>query len=357
MKVALVVPDINTIGGVERVALNLNKGFRAIGIESHIISLFSKYDKNDKNEVINLALKKPKNAISRYFNKNKITSEVDRLSFDIIIGGNFFRYYANARYNTPCKKIEIHHMCYQESYVDLSIVEKIKLKLRDTNYKRLDNLITLTKKDENRFIDCNVNNVTCIENWLTFKDKEPSTLINKKAIAIGRLTQQKGFDRLIKDWAEIIKLNPDWQLEIYGEGPEQRNLLFLIESYNLKDSIKIYNFSKNIDSKIRESSLLLFTSRYEGFGLVILEALSLGVPCIAYDCDSGPSDIITDGEDGFLIPYENTDMFVEKATKLMKNSGLRVEFGMQAMKNSLRFSEDKILRKWEDLFNQIGEER
>lgn len=216
--------------------------------------------------------------------------------------------------------------------------------------KRLDKFIVLSKEDKANWKG--FNNIEVIYNPIKFIPTTYSTCTNKRAIAVGRYTVQKGFDLLIKSWAAVEKKHPDWRLDIYGSGEYSKYQNFA-NSCKLK-TIICHPAVENIYRYYIDSSIFILSSRYEGFGLVLAEAMSCGVPSVSFKCPCGPRDIIKDGIVGLLVDNENTDDLADKICYLIENEKIRIDMGMKAQKNALRFDEEHIMKQWIDLFNSIN---
>ncbi len=141
--------------------------------------------------------------------------------------------------------------------------------------------------------------------------KNYSTLESKSILSIGRFTKQKGFDILISFIAVFFEKNPDWKLTLIGEGPLKNDIEYLVKRKGLENNIKIKEPTNYIEKEYLKSSIYIMTSKYEGFPMVLLEAKAFGLPIIAFDCPTGPSEIIRNGEDGFLIEMFNTKRVFE----------------------------------------------
>jgi len=179
-------------------------------------------------------------------------------------------------------------------------------------------------------------------------------LENRRVIFVGRYTLQKGILDLLRIWKIVHSRFPDWQLNLYGEG-EMRDEL-ITQSEQLNANININAPSSNIFECYLDSSILVVTSLYEPFGLIMPEAMSCGLPVVAYNCPEGPGQIITDGVDGFLVPCRNEMIFVEKLCLLMDSYELRRKMGGAAVISSQRFSGSVIMPIWVDLFRQLLKE-
>lgn len=172
----------------------------------------------------------------------------------------------------------------------------------------------------------------------------------KQIVAVGRLVEQKGYDRLIAAWNLIALQLPDWKLQIYGEGELYDELLEMVESYKLLDSVEINAPVRDIHLVYQSSAILVMSSRYEGLSMVLIEAMNYGLPVIAFSSPCGPKDIISDGIDGFLVPDGDIHLLAEKILLLAQNKKLRIQMGKSALIKAQVFSFDKIMKEWEKLF-------
>lgn len=154
-------------------------------------------------------------------------------------------------------------------------------------------------------------------------------------------------------WASIVKECPDWRLDIYGQGEDENKMKKQIHDLNLQTSVFINIPSPQIELCYLQSSLLLMTSRYEGWGMVLTEAMQCGVPAVAFSCKCGPQDIIKDKEDGLCIPINQKELFIKSTINIMKDSELRKTMGEKARKNIQRYSIEKIMPIWNNLFNNL----
>lgn len=214
-----------------------------------------------------------------------------------------------------------------------------------------DKFVLLTERDRR---DWNMPNSLVIPNSSTFKTAMAgSTKRVKKAIAVGRLTYQKGFDLLIQIWEQVHTRIPDWQLEIIGSGELLSDLQNLIRKKGLQTSILLTPATHNIQEKYQEASMLLMTSRFEGLPMVLIEAQEYSLPVISFDCPCGPSDIIHHGINGFLISEGDLSDFADKIELLAHDDTLRHLMGIQGKKNAENFSEQMVMNQWEHLFIEL----
>ena len=166
----------------------------------------------------------------------------------------------------------------------------------------------------------------------------------KIILSAGRLIKGKGFSDLIKIFKEIER--DDWKLIILGDGPERENLSNLIKEYNLERNVCLIGFTNEIDIYLKKSSIFAFTSKSEGFPNALLEAMCTGLPCISYDCLTGPSDIISEGQNGFLVELNNLNEFKIKLLRLMDNPTLRTLFSQSAKQLKEKHSPSVVVSKF-----------
>ena len=179
-----------------------------------------------------------------------------------------------------------------------------------------------------------------------------SSLDSKVVISAGRLVPSKQFDALIRIWERVHVVRPDWRLEIYGGG-NQSYLQTYIDSLGLSDSVFLKGFAADLPDKMVNSALFCLTSRHEGFAMVLVEAMSCGLPVVSYDCQCGPSDIIDDGIDGFLIKAGDEAGMAGAILKLIDDDHLRIEMGKRAIGASSKYDIASISSLWMHLFTQL----
>lgn len=243
----------------------------------------------------------------------------------------------------------------QMKYGSQTLKNKLLLTYRLRKHERIarkyDAFVVLTHEDAEAWKG--YDNLHVIHNMLSFETPEVSTCMEKRVIAVGRLDFQKKFDRLVDIWALVNKECPEWRLDIFGQGPDKENLQKQIHSLGLENVITINPPTKQIGREYRQSSVFAMTSTYEGLPMTLLEAISYGLPCIAYSFPCGPRDIIEDGKNGYVIEEGNKETFAHRLVELMKNDELRQEMGSNAKESSRKYSVENIMEQWLALFSKM----
>ena len=230
------------------------------------------------------------------------------------------------------------------------IVAKYWTKQLIRELKKLKRFIVLSQEDKVKWKE--LNNVSVIYNPLSFFPETTSRCENKKVIAVGRYMPQKGFDLLIDCWKIVSEKHPDWILSIYGDGMRQE-LQEQINRLGLQHQCRLEHSVSNITEKYLESSIFVLSSRYEGFGMVIIEAMACGLPTVSFACPCGPKDIIKDGKDGFLVENSDIEQMAEKICHLIEHEDERKCMGKNARLHVERFKIENIGPQWEKLFEEV----
>lgn len=217
--------------------------------------------------------------------------------------------------------------------------------------KQLDKFVVLTEEDKAAWTE--LNNVVAIHNPVSFKPVGISPLTEKRVIAVGRYVYQKGFDMLLQAWKKVEEQCPDWELVVYGDGdrsPYER----LAEELGIdKRRCHLNGPTADIQKEYINSSLFVLSSRFEGFGMVLIEAMVCGLPVVSYACPCGPKDIIKDGEDGLLVENGNVDALADAVCRLINDEPLRQSMAHAGRTNVSRFSIDHIAIQWQWLFESL----
>ena len=217
--------------------------------------------------------------------------------------------------------------------------------------RKLDRMVVLTEDAKKDWPE--LSNVTLIPDPIPFKVDQVSTLSSKRVISIGRYAYEKGNDLLLKAWSIVEKSCKDWTLDIYGMG-NQMPYKDLMRELNIDEArCHLHGSLTNVKEAYLDSAIFTLPSRFEGFGLVIIEAMACGVPVVAFDCENGPRNIVTNNQDGILVKPFDVDEYAASLLRLMRDDQLRAQMGNRAYESSKRYSIEDIAQQWKDLFDEI----
>lgn len=285
----------------------------------------------------------------------KLQKTISKINPDIIISvGQSEKYIVPLLHTSAVKIREVH---FNSNYRNLTYKSKITSKILNfidfkIMSKGYSKIILLTKEDKDTFFPNN-NKYTYIHNPVVLPKSNNNHIDSNYVIAVGRLSTQKDFISLIKAWNIVHKASPNWKLKIVGEGPERSKLEKEIKKLNLGDSILLTGYSNNVKKEMLESSIFVMTSIFEGFPLVLLEAMSYGLPIVTFDYQFGPKDIIKEGINGFLIENRSIENLSKKIILLIQNKQIRENMNYQALIQIKKFELSNIISQWMNLFNSL----
>lgn len=376
MKIIYNIAGLFNAGGMERVLTNKANFLTGLGYEIIIITTDQQnkepyFKLNKRIKYIDLAINYEElqgiglvSKVLAYRRKQRLHGRklklvLEELKGDIVI--SMFDHDVSFLYkiNDGSKKLlEIHFSRYKRiQYGRKGIwgaVDRIRNNWDLRLARKYDRFVVLTEEDKSYW--GSLDNMEVIPNANSFLPKGTAKLNEKVAVAVGRLDYQKGFDDLIKIWAMVQPVFPDWRLHIYGEGKLKHELQMLIDDLDMKQHIHLYQPTKNIEEVYLGSSVYLMTSRYEGLPMALLEAQACGVPLLSYTCKCGPRDIIEHGRNGFLIEEGDKVAFVTRLREVLSSDSLRRKMGDEAKLMSERFSETVVMQQWVKLFKEVLKE-
>ena len=237
----------------------------------------------------------------------------------------------------------------------LGLIDRWRTRQDEKIVGKFDKFVVLTNEDKGYWGQ--LPNIEVIPNAAMHIGNKYSDSTAHRIIAVGRLDYQKGFDRLIEAWALIQKHKKykDWNLDIFGQGEWHDMLQQMIERHGLQDNTHINRPTRDIGTEYAKSSLLVMSSNYEGFPMVMIEAMACGLPVVSFDFKCGPKDIIKDSINGLLVPNGNIDALAQAMMKIMDNDTYRKELSLNARQVVSTYSEDTVMAKWISLFNSLVE--
>ena len=338
--------------GNHPMAFSLDKRIRVIDLNTRFFPLYK--------------LNPVRRVIAKSFQKRKLKSKLhDVLSvvnpdFVVLTTYDFDKF--GSILTLPYRFVIESHICisdvrqeFRQHNVILKLFGKYLDSIHFKTMNKADALVSLTSADKTNW-EKHVNiPIFVIPNLVTVYPNDISCYSERsnRIICVGRLTRQKGFDYLIKAWALIANKYPGWKIDIFGSGDLEDFLIQMIDNYNLKESITINKPTSNIFEEYDRSSIYVLSSRYEGFGLVLLEAMSFGIPCISFNCPHGPSDMITNGEEGILVPVGDINKLAESIEWMITHKEERERMSQNSRKKVEKYLAENIMPQWVELFNKI----
>lgn len=376
-KIVYCTPALYMAGGVERVlTLKANYFAEHFGYDITIILTEGKdkplfYPLSDKVKVINLDigfeelwtcsfLKKVLIYLKKQHRFRKaLTQELMRLRPDMTI--SLLRREINfiTSIKDGSKKIgELHvnranyrNFESAESNVIKNLFSKFWMKNLVQHLRRLDGFVTLTKEDLLQWPE--LKNVVVIPDPLAFYPTSKSPLESKRVIAVGRYAYQKGFDLLLRAWKKVEKQASDWELVFFGQGDRSPYDSLVDELHIDRQRCHLNGPTENIMSEYLNSSVFVFSSRFEGFGMVLVEAMACGLPVVSFDCPCGPKDIVASGVDGILVENGNIDKLSEAIVSLIQDEKKLRRMACNAIDNVQRFNIEQVAQRWKSLFESV----
>lgn len=239
----------------------------------------------------------------------------------------------------------------------LGFIDRLRTKQDEKIARKFDKFVVLTNEDKEYWGA--MPNIEVIPNAAMPMGNNLSDGSAKRVIAVGRLDYQKGFDRLIQAWGIVQQHETfkDWTLDIFGQGEWKKMLQNMIDKAELNKHTHINKPTNAIGKEYANSSLIVMTSNYEGFGMVLVEAMACGVPAIAFDCKCGPKDIIEDGINGLLVKDGDISGLARAMVNLMDNDSLRLRLASNARRITEIYSEENVMGQWVSLFEELAESR
>lgn len=304
------------------------------------------YYKNNKN--YSMLFKEAIKSLKVLYLKRKLMIKaIKNLDTDVVITTRTLHNSWVSKYgNDSYRKIawEHNHHNNDEKYIN----DLVK------SCENINNLVLVSKELEQFYKDYLGEKAVYIPNCLDEVPKKISKLDSKNFIAVGRLSKEKGFDALLRLFKKLTFKFPDWKLNIVGDGLERNNLLLLAKELKLGDKVIFHGYQnkESINNLLSDSSIYLMTSHTESFGLVLIEAMSVGVPCVAYSSAQGANEIIDDGINGYIIKDRNEEEMIDKISMIINDEKLRKKLGKNAKEKSKEYEGDTVLDAWNKILRK-----
>lgn len=381
MKVLFIVSDANAYGGTEVLAFNILHSLRKKGVDCYLLSRYP-YHGNDSavlsfpNKIHKRWLNISRNPLNKLlgnvwsdaYMRKMILEKSKEIGADWIVNHTYdlcaamptksgirtaqilhwsvkgYEAELKAKYNTPFKKM-----------YGLPMLKALTSRWHKA-VPTFDKVVPLTfsaEKELMGIVPCLSNNLFCIiPNPIMYEKESPclSSLRNKNVVFVGRLSLEKGVIRLLNIWKRVENLLPDVSLSIYGDGYMEKEMRSFIKEHHL-NNVKMMGYCDNKEQIYKNADLLLMTSSTEGFGLVIIEAMYYGVPCIAFDCPVSPKEVIADS--GITIPCFDEDAYAQKVVEILKNTNSLQILQEKSIERAKSFYINKVTELWINMFNNL----
>lgn len=377
MKIVYCTDSICYLGGIQNITITKANGLAQMGHQVWIIVTDNKYSPlhpvDPKVQVINLDINYFEDdwkskfyviksiLIKRKKHKKAIAKVLNDINPDVIIstGTSEKNFLPNIRLNsTPIFIREIHNQKGYRLLHARSLFEKIMAIIGNWydyswNINKYDQIVVLTNEDKELNWKNN-SKVSVISNPVTFDTNiKTAPLTNKKIITAGRLVHQKNYKSLINAWKIVNQKHPDWRLEIWGDGALKNELSKQINTLGLNNKVLLMGYINDIISRMLQASGCVLSSLYEGISLVLIEAMSCGLPIVSYACQCGPKDLIEHGKNGFLCEVNDETKLAEYICSIIEDEKLRIKMGQASKKKSEEFRIEKIATQWINLFQTL----
>ena len=379
MKIVYVIDSLASKGGAERVIINkMDYMVKHFNYDISIITCYQDKDTPNAyplpNGIKQVCLGIPfysqynyrypyrlwvKHSIDIKLQK-ALTHAIKKIDPDILVGVSYFQADVVSRIKCRAKKvIEVHEprpFTLSDYGLSRGKLSSWYMKhYRNWYFKKVeeqaDIVVTLTPGDAHEWRKAK--RVQVIPNFTIMPIEKISDGQAKRVIAVGRLEWVKGYDRLLDAWKIVSDKHSDWHLDIFGVGTWEQDLKNQQKNLGLEEKLTIHPATPAINVEYSNSSIFVGTSHFEGFPLVLLEAMQVGLPCVAFDCPFGPSAVIKDGENGFLVKDGNIIELATKISMIIEDPDLRIRLSKEAIKTSQQFGVDIVMKQWETLFLQL----
>lgn len=355
--IAFVIQDITTRGGTERTTCCLANEFAAHGHTVSVISIFNNmehpaYALADNINLIFLCREKYNKELSTATRIRRTHSSAKMLrdcialkNADVIISQKLLASSALWHAGMRKKTIACEHFKY-------GMYNPFIRFIRNRMYNRMLKLVVLTENDKRRFSAACVRNVSCIPNMIPVNPTKSEGQDSKRIISVGRLDRQKGYDMLLDALYLIKDKITDWEVDIYGEGPELENLIRQRDDAGLSDIVTFRGYTSDIVHEYAHSSFYVMSSRFEGFPMVLLEAAACGLPIVSFKCPEGPETLLENGG-GILVENGNVQKLAEAVLTMATDNELREKYATDTKRIILDYTPENIYNRWLRLISEL----
>ena len=348
--------NFNNAGGTERVGTMLANGLSEAGYEVVLTSIsggdypFFPINENVRNTSLfqspGRTLYRTPNIIYK-LRRLLIKESIETL---IVIETMSVLFTLPATLGLPIK-----HICWEHFNFNNDLGKKGRRIARQLAARYCDSVVTLTERDKQYWLKGTRHNsqIIAIPNPSPYTPQDYIKKENTKIVlAVGRLTHIKGFDMLLEAWLQVVQSKPEWKLIIVGEGEERSQLTDFIIKNKLTESVTLVGKTSNVDEYYKKAEILCLASRFEGFGMVLVEALAFGLPIVSFDCEVGPAEVLG-GTDSILVPKNDVGLLAESLVNLMNDEEKRKILSLKSIEKSHIYQPVKITNQWIELLESV----
>lgn len=376
MKIVYCLQSLKGVGGIERVTTTKANYWASLGYEVHLITtdqrqqpLAYALDERVKHHDIEMNYELD-NSLGRWgriralyakrrLHRERLTDLLMSIRADVVVSTFFQEAPILPKINDGSKKVlELHSSKYRRVFQYRKDQWLMRLVGRARTFgdeqlsKSYDRLVILNKGEKNLWPSRT--QVEVIPNPRPFELERLADLDSKQVIAIGRYQYEKNFEELLDIWALVSPDFPDWTLSIVGDGSYRPRLEEKVIALGLEASVRLTPSTSEVEPYYQQSSIYAMTSHYEGLPMVLIEAQSMGLPIISYNCQSGPRYMVADGGDGYLVKQGDKEAFASKLRLLMADSSLRKRLGASARSSaSQRYALESVMKQWKELLGSL----
>lgn len=357
MKIGFLIGNMSHAGGTERVLQQVANGLAERGYSVVVLSVWGTdrlaFSLDERVAFRRLGDEYPRGPAGHWRAVRAIRAALRREAPDVLVDVDLILtvYTLPAAAGLGLKRVAWEHFNFYYHFPKNTWVRALARRLA----ARFSHAVVVLTEEDRGYYERNLNirgRLRRIYNPRPFPPGAPAGEGERMVLAAGRLTHVKGFDLLLESWALLERDFPDWRLCIAGEGEDREKLLALIRERGLK-AVELPGRVPDMEAWYGRSAFYALPSRDEGFGMVLIEAMSCGRPAVSFACKAGPREIIRDGVNGFLVPEGDTAAFAERMRRLMASPELRREMGERARESLGAFDRETVLDQWEELLNSL----
>lgn len=358
--VCFLVGTLDLLAGAERVTTVVANGLARRGWQVRILSLCSQVSQFALHEAIQIdALYTTRPSFKSKYAATvlAIRRYVTDHGIDVLISVDTML----ALFSLPaCLGLPVRQIAWEHCHFDQDLGRRSRRLARGLAARYFERVVVLTERDRARWHVGTkpARPVEAIPNPLPFELSEPDCLPRPKTVlAVGRLTEAKGFDILLRAWKQVVAAAPGWKLRIVGEGECRAELEHLGAQLGLHDSVSLPGATSQIAAQYRDAGIFCLSSRYEGFGMVLIEAMAFGLPVVSTDCETGPREILRDGFNALLVPVDDSNALADRMLRLISDDSMQKRLAQGGVVTAQGYAGHSILARWEDLLLAVHSTR